>query len=107
MGGGMLVAKGKIRIHNMTLDGMLYGPFTGLGGRLIVNHTGLEGKYNITLDWTPNEAGVGLPDGSQTTAENSPSIFTVLEEQLGLKLLPTKGPVEVVVIDSIELPSPN
>jgi uncharacterized protein (TIGR03435 family) len=50
--------------------------------------------------WTPDEQR-----GSDAAADAGPSLFTALEEQLGLKLVPAKGPVEVLVIDHIERPS--
>ena len=67
-------------------------------GREIVNKTGLEGGYDFTLDFAPDGA-----DPSDTR----PSIFTALEEQLGLKLEPARGPVEVIVVDHIERPTAN
>ncbi|WP_109484353.1 M56 family metallopeptidase [Occallatibacter savannae] len=72
------------------------------GGRPILDKTGLTDSYDFTLKWTQDQT----PDASSSQAGN-PSLFTALEEQLGLKLIPTKGPVQVVVIDSIERPSPN
>jgi uncharacterized protein (TIGR03435 family) len=72
------------------------------GERPIIDKTGLSGSYDFTLKWTRDQT----PDASESQADN-PSLFTALEEQLGLKLVPTKGPVEVVVIDRIERPSPN
>jgi uncharacterized protein (TIGR03435 family) len=68
-------------------------------GRLVVDKTGLAGHYDITLTWTPDE-GLGADDAG-------PSIFTALEEQLGLKLVPAKGPVDTIVVDHAEQPSPN
>jgi uncharacterized protein (TIGR03435 family) len=67
--------------------------------RRIVDKTGLTGKYDFTLHWTSASSDQESADG--------PSIFTALQEQLGLKLEPTKGPVEVLVIDHIERPSQN
>jgi len=67
--------------------------------RIVVDKTGLTEKYDVHLKWTP--------DGQQETADSGPSIFTALEEQLGLKLVPAKGPVDVIVVDHIELPSEN
>jgi uncharacterized protein (TIGR03435 family) len=72
-----------------------------IGGRPVINQTGLTGLYDVTLDWTPSRVADTNPDAS------GPSLFTALEEQLGLKLVETKGPVEVVVIDHIEKPSEN
>ena len=66
-------------------------------GRLVVDKTGLTGKYEVTLTWAWN-------DDPNSTA---PSIFTALQDQLGLKLEPAKAPVDVVVIDHIERPSEN
>lgn len=78
-----------------------------LGGRTIVNKTGLDGRYDFTLKWT-NQQTASAPGADSAAAESeAPSIFTALEEQLGLKLVPAKGMVEVVVIDSIERPSEN
>jgi uncharacterized protein (TIGR03435 family) len=78
-----------------------------LGGRTIVNKTGLDGRYDFTMKWT-NQQTASAPgaEGAETDS-GAPSIFMALEEQLGLKLVPAKGMVEVVVIDSIERPSEN
>lgn len=68
-------------------------------GRDVVDKTDLPGRYDLELKWTPTE--------SDPSAEPGPSIFTAVQEQLGLKLESTKGPVEVLVIDRIEMPSEN
>jgi uncharacterized protein (TIGR03435 family) len=73
--------------------------------------TGLEGKFDFDLTWTPDESqfaamGIRVP----TTADNPnapPELFTAIQEQLGLKLEPQKVPAEVLVIDHVERPSEN
>lgn len=65
--------------------------------RAVIDHTGLKGGYDFRLEWAPNPAA--------DSAE--PSLFTALQEQLGLKLESTKSPVEIIVIDNIERPSEN
>jgi len=77
-------------------------------GRVVVNRTGLAGGYNFDVEWTPEQAPVAGPDGDDRRIDpNGPSIFTAVREQLGLKLDSQRAPVEVVVIDSIERPTPN
>ena len=72
--------------------------------RTIIDKTGLTGKYDLTLTWTPDDT----PPQEEATGDSSaPSIFTALQEQLGLKLQPSKGPVETLVIDHAEMPSEN
>jgi bla regulator protein blaR1 len=71
-------------------------------GRMVVDNTGLSGLYDWTLQWTPWQ---DLSSGELSDSKGP--LFTALEEQLGLKLEPTKGKVEVVVIDHIDLPSEN
>jgi uncharacterized protein (TIGR03435 family) len=83
-------------------------------GLVIVDKTGLTAKYDFTLKWTPDQ---GTPkfkgaDGSVQPAgpladSFGPSLFTAMEEQLGLRLERQKGPVDVVVIDHVERPSEN
>ncbi len=72
-------------------------------GRPVINNTGLTGGFDYDLRWAPEQA---VPDGAVRESA-LPSIFTALEEQLGLKLVPSRGPVEVLVIDSVEMPAPN
>ncbi|HXE06643.1 MAG TPA: TIGR03435 family protein [Acidobacteriaceae bacterium] len=69
-------------------------------GKPVMDKTGLTGKYDFRLEFTP--AARAATDDS-----GRPSVFTALEEQLGLKLVPAKEPVEVLVIDSIEQPAAN
>jgi uncharacterized protein (TIGR03435 family) len=66
----------------------------------VVDHTGLEGLFNLKLEWIPERAREkGDVDG--------PSIFTALQEQLGLRLHVEKAPVDVLVIDGVEKPTEN
>jgi bla regulator protein blaR1 len=67
--------------------------------RPVVDHTGLAGMFGFTLMFSPFSA--------TPQASNDPSIFVALREQLGLRLEPARGPVELVVIDSVEQPTPN
>jgi len=75
-------------------------------GRMVVNKTGLTGKYDFMLKWTP-DTGSSMANGSTSPDSSEPSLFTAIQEQLGLKLEAQKSPVDVIVIDSIETPSPN
>jgi bla regulator protein blaR1 len=83
-------------------------------GRIIVDKTGLKGLYDVKLQWTPDPPAGGTPLGVPGGPElgpaidpNGPSIFTAIQEQLGLKLEATKGPVDVIVVDSVQKPSEN
>ena len=73
--------------------------------RLVVDNTGLKGKYDFTLQWTPDDMTGGREDAAPT--DSGPSIYTALQEQLGLRLDSTKGPVDAVVVDHVEMPSEN
>ena len=77
-------------------------------GRTVIDKTGLTGNYDITLEWAPDEsmlpADVPKPSPGET---QGPSIFTALQEQLGLKLESQKGPVEILVIERAQKPSGN
>jgi uncharacterized protein (TIGR03435 family) len=79
--------------------------------RPVVDQTGLTGKFDFRLKWTPDESqfgglGVKVPTPSDK-ADAPPSLFTAIQEQLGLKLDPVKAPVDVLVVDHVEKPSDN
>lgn len=80
------------------------------GGCLVTDKTGLTGKYDWGLKWTPEQAQMAAhsqgADGSAPDSD-APGLITALREQLGLKLEPAKAPVQIVVIDHLEPPSPN
>lgn len=75
-------------------------PFLQMDRRQIVDRTGLQGRFTFTLKFAANV-------GASQNDSDAPGLPTALEEQLGLKLVPENGPVEVVVIDHIERPSAN
>jgi uncharacterized protein (TIGR03435 family) len=75
-------------------------------GRTVFDPTGLTGTFDVHLKWTV-DASAGATGPVITDNPTGPSIFTALQEQLGLKLESAKGPVEVLVIDHVEKPSAN
>lgn len=89
---------------------------SALVGRSVDDKTGLTGNYDFSLKWTPDQgstpmvgpAGGGPPPQNDASVDpNGPTLFTALEEQLGLKLQSEKSKVDVIVIDHIDLPTEN
>jgi len=82
-----------------------------LTGRPVVDKTGLASTYTFRLDWTPEVGEGGLPGPARPDAvppdSNGPSLFTALQEQLGLRLQSAKGAVESLVIEEAEKPTGN
>jgi uncharacterized protein (TIGR03435 family) len=78
-------------------------------GRPIIDKTNLTSQYDFTLKWSPSPRPTALgPDGPTASSDPSgPSIFTALQEQLGLRLDSAREPVQVLVIDSVQKPSEN
>jgi len=85
---------------------MLAGALSKPLQRQVVDQTGLAGAYTFKLQFTPDKARKPNADGDPPPADG-PSIFTALEEQLGLALKSTKGPVESIVIDRAVKPAAN
>lgn len=99
-GGGWSWGNGTFKGTDVGVDALSYS-LSSIDdvGRMVENKTGLTSRYDIEMKWTPQ--------GKQEAADSGPSIFTALEEQLGLKLVSAKGPVDVIVVDHVEQPSPN
>jgi uncharacterized protein (TIGR03435 family) len=93
-----MVGDGKISGHAMPVS-ILVNHLQGAVGAIVVNKTGLTKRYDVVLHWDSTDG-----QGSNST---EPSIFTAVEEQLGLRLKPAKTSVEVIVIDHLEMPSEN
>ena len=94
----------------MTIDGFC-SYLSRVTAHTIVDNTGLRGKYDIRLEYLPDQTipgatAVDQPDGSADIPPG-PSLFAAVEQQLGLKLVPVKGTRQIIVIDHIEKPSGN
>jgi bla regulator protein blaR1 len=92
-------------------------------GRNVLDQTGLKGSYDFTLKWAPDPSSMAMmqgppgggpppgagpaPDSGSPPDASGPSIFTAVQEQLGLKLESTKGPVDILIIDHVQQPSEN
>ena len=76
--------------------------FSNEAGRTVINRTGLEGFYALTLRWSPQQ-----PPTANSPATDNPEFFTAIQEQLGLKLQPEEAQLPVFIVDSIERPSEN
>lgn len=80
--------------------------------RPVVDQTGLTGRYDFLLTWTPDQSqfvglGATVPPPPADNADAPPDLFTAFQQELGLRLESTKAPVEVLVIDHVEKPSEN
>lgn len=77
----------------------------GVTGRNVEDKTGLKGNFDLELRWSKDDEPVVRADNG--AADRPPDIYAVVEEQLGLKLAPDKGPVKRVVVDAVQQPSPD
>jgi uncharacterized protein (TIGR03435 family) len=78
-------------------------------GAPVVDNTGLSGNFDVKLQFSPGSAGAPAPNAapSSPAADDAPSLFTAVREQLGLKLTPTRVPLDRLIIDHIERPDPD
>ena len=103
MGGGLLTFKGAPMSTLVRLIAQVIG-------RPVLDRTGLMGNYAFTLKWTPDEFDLpaNMQQSNEISAEpNGTSIFTVIQDQLGLRLESTKAPIDSLIIDHVSRPSPN
>jgi uncharacterized protein (TIGR03435 family) len=100
---------GSIRAGAITME-RLAAALTNQGfvDRFVVDRTDLVGKFDVDLRWSSRPLGAGLdPRAANADLLNQPSIFTAVQEQLGLKLEPRTEDMDVLVIDQVQQPSPN
>ena len=105
-----LTGAGKVRAQKNSLA--MFAVFLGtIAGRPVVDKTGLPSTYTFGLEWTPDVGEAGPPGPARPDAappdSTGPSLFTALQEQLGLRLQSAKGPVESLVIEAAEKPTEN
>ena len=108
--GRIMIGRGSIKGDGMTVS-FLVSILSRQLHRTVIDKTGLTGNYDLELKWAPDE-GMGGDAGAHGPAVDDPSasgptLFTALQEQLGLKLESGKGPVDTVVIDHLEKPAEN
>ena len=109
---GQFVGPANIAAGGVTMA-QLANLLSGRVQRIVVDRTGMTGNYDLELSWTPDQMPQGPPPGALPQGvpslppidPNGPSLFTAIQEQLGLKLESTRGPVDVVVIDRVERPT--
>ncbi len=103
----------EIHNHDMTATAVpissLTDQLSSQLDRTVVDKTELKDTYDLHLKWTPEQAAMAGPDGGEhsDSSDAAPSIFTALQEQLGLKLQPVKGPVETLIVDRADPPTEN
>jgi uncharacterized protein (TIGR03435 family) len=102
---GMSSDKGEIRTMGVPIDRFTQALSTQLG-RPVIDKTGLRGHYAFNLTWSP-DSEASTTDTAPPADISGPSIFTAVQEQLGLKLQSAKDPVKILVVDHIEQPSAN
>jgi len=100
----------RISMHDEPI-GSLAGALMRKTHRTVVDKTGLTGHYDLELKFAPDSGTISMADVEKKeqpdAASSGPSLFTALQEQLGLKLKADKGPVDCLVVDHIERPSAN
>ena len=96
---GISGSPGRVRFGGLPASSFATA-LSGPAGRMVVDRTGMTGSWDFELTFAPENRGPDAPPADP----NMPSFFTAIQEQLGLKLEPTKGPVEVLVVDSVERP---
>jgi uncharacterized protein (TIGR03435 family) len=95
----------KLPARNVTMGDFVAMLQRAVLDRPVVDKTGLAGKYDFDLEWAQDESQFGGDVGAAPTEANAAPLFTAIQQQLGLKLVATRGPVDALVIDKAERPS--
>ena len=105
---GALFGPGFITLRQFTMD-RFARDLTMVARRVVVNKTGLEVRYDIDVEFSPEFRPAPPPGAPEIAAPPSdgPSMFTAIQEQLGLKLESARGPVEMILIDAVARPDPD
>ncbi|HEY1336459.1 MAG TPA: TIGR03435 family protein, partial [Bryobacteraceae bacterium] len=103
---------GRVSFQGATMGNLAAQLQLRVMDRPVIDQTGLTGRYDFTLDWRPDEFQFPAVPAERraaaiASAEALPDLFTVFQEQLGLKLQATKAPTTVMVIDKVSKPSEN
>src|SRR5215467_736068 len=101
------VGNGFIRATNVGMADLAHIFQEALLDRPVVDRTGIQGKFDFTLKWTPSEFEHGQRPPAQSRPDDPPPLFEAIQEQLGLKLQSSRTSVDVIVIDHVYQPSPN
>ena len=109
-----IIRRGRLTAQGLNMTA-LADNLANFLGRTVLDKTGLAGMYDMKLEWKPDEnqiamfGAMGVPEGFGAPPPDwdGPSLFTALEEQLGLKLDSRKGPVDIFTIEHVERPSAN
>ena len=102
------IGPGRLRAGGLTMAE--FAPLlTTLVDRIVIDRSGLDGRYDFDLTWTPEQPAKDAPVNDRLPAADTSgvSVFTALQEQLGLRLNGQRGPVDVLVVDNIERPTDN
>ena len=110
----MRVSRGSLEAVAMDMPSIV-GAFSSILRRTVIDKTGLTGRYDVKLQWTPEGAGNALPGPGAAGAvvpeappvDRGPTFITAVQEQLGLNLDSAKAQVDVIIIDSVQKPSEN
>jgi uncharacterized protein (TIGR03435 family) len=104
---------GDLTVRNQTMADFATWFQGSVTDKPVVDHTGLTDRYDFTLKWTPDDSqfiqfrGSNALPPPRDDPNAPPSLYTAVQEQLGLKFESTRAPDDVIVIDHVEKPSPN
>jgi uncharacterized protein (TIGR03435 family) len=99
---------GRVMAGGTSMTMLAMSMLTGPAGRLVIDRTGLTGGYDFDFEYAPEPApGAPPAPDSATAVSERAGLFTALEEQLGLKLLPVRAPIDVTVVDRVTAPTGN
>lgn len=105
---------GDLTVRNMNMKEFTEGMQSAVMDKPVIDQTGLTEKYDFNLKWTPDDSqfaqfrGAGAPPPPPSDDPNAPpSLYTAVQEQIGLKIGPGKAPDDVIVIDHVDKPSAN
>ena len=99
-----------LTVRNYSVSDFAKGMQDAFLDKPVVDQTGLHGRYDFDLRWSPDDSATycpASPAGFRNDPGAPPDLYTAIQEQIGLKIVPTRAPVPVMVIDHVEMPSEN